>query len=114
MTETDIQRDIQRQLSKGGTRLFRNSVGVCNCRGATIRYGIPGPGGSDLIGWQSVTITPEMVGTTYAVFLSVEVKKPGCTGKPEQITWLSAVTQAGGFAGIARSVSDAKTIIFQN
>jgi hypothetical protein len=31
---------------------------------------------ADLIGWRSITITPDMVGTTVAIFASIEVKTP--------------------------------------
>jgi ribosomal protein S19 len=31
-------------------------------------------GSADLIGWKRVTVTPEMVGSTVAVFTSIEVK----------------------------------------
>ena len=52
-----------------------------------------------------------MVGTRLAIFTSIEVKTPTGRIRPEQQAWLEAVTHAGGIAGIARSVDDAKLII---
>jgi hypothetical protein len=74
-----------------------------------VRYGLQ-PGSSDLIGWRTVTITPEMVGQQVAVFTSIEVKTPTGRVKPEQQQWLDAVLSAGGIAGVARSVEDALRI----
>jgi hypothetical protein len=78
-------------------------------RGVPVRYGLQ-PGSSDLIGWRTVTITPEMVGQQVAVFTSIEVKTPTGRVKPEQQQWLDAVQAAGGIAGVARSVEDALRI----
>ena len=74
-----------------------------------VRYGLQ-PGSSDLIGWRTVTITPEMVGQQVAVFTSIEVKTPTGRLRPEQKLWLDAVQAAGGIAGVARSVEDALRI----
>jgi len=83
-----------------GARLFRNNVGVfMDRRGNKIRVGLY-PGSADLIGWRTITITPEMVGTQIAQFLSVEVKIRGGhtdtkTGTRQEC-WREAVTRAGG------------------
>jgi hypothetical protein len=79
-------------------------------RGVPVRYGLQ-PGSSDLIGWRTVTITPEMVGQQVAVFTSIEVKTPTGRLRPEQQQWLDAVQVAGGIAGVARSVSDAEALL---
>jgi hypothetical protein len=78
--------------------------------GRPVQYGVCNPGGSDLIGWTPVCITPDMVGKTVAVFTAVEVKTP--TGKPteHQLNFITQVLRAGGFAGIARSPGDAVAI----
>jgi hypothetical protein len=78
-------------------------------RGVPVRYGLQ-PGSSDLIGWRTVTITPEMVGQQVAVFTSIEVKTATGRLTPEQRQWLAAVETAGGIAGVARSVEDALRI----
>ena len=51
-----------------------------------------------------------MVGTTVAVFTSIEVKTASNRLTPEQQQWLDAVQAAGGIAGVARSVEDALRI----
>jgi len=68
-------------------------------------------GSADLIGWRSVTITPEMVGQQVAVFTSIEVKSSSGRVKPEQQQWLNAVQAAGGIAGVARSVGEAMDLL---
>jgi len=67
-------------------------------------------GSADLIGWRTVTITPEMVGQQVAVFTSIEVKSERGRLAAEQQQWLDAVLSAGGIAGVARSVEDALRI----
>lgn len=71
-----------------------------------VRAGLECPGSGDLIGWTSVTITPEMVGKNIALFTSVEVKTDD--GKPsyDQINFIANVQMAGGIAGIVRSPED--------
>ena len=68
-------------------------------------------GTSDLIGWTSKTITPDMVGKKIAIFTALEVKKPGGRIRPEQTKFVNAVLKAGGIAGFPRSESDAVEII---
>ena len=64
------------------------------------------PGSGDLIGWRTVTVTPDMVGKPIAQFLSIEVKTPTGRVRPDQTNWLVQVNLSGGHAIIARSVSD--------
>jgi len=45
------------------------------------------------------------------VFTSIEVKTPTGRLRPEQRQWIDAVTAAGGIAGVARSVEDAKALL---
>lgn len=64
-------------------------------------------GSSDLIGWRTVRVTPDMVGQELAVFCAIEVKSQSGRLTETQANFLKAVQQAGGFAVMARSVSDA-------
>ena len=92
-------------------RLYRNNCGVLrDQRGVPVRYGLQ-PGSADLIGWRTITITPEMVGQQVAVFTSIEVKSATGRLRPEQRQWMEAVQAAGGIAGVARSVEDAQALL---
>ena len=111
MTEQQIQQNIRIACSTGDTRLFRNNTGTLKDQhGRPVSFGLC-KGSADLIGWKRVTITPEMVGTQVAVFLSIEVKTATGRLRPEQQQWLDAVHAAGGIAGVARSVSDAERLL---
>jgi len=110
-SEQQIQQHIRLACSQGNTRLFRNNTGTLRDQhGRPVQFGLA-KGSADLIGYRSITITPEMVGSTVAVFLSIEVKTPTGRLRPEQQQWLVAVQAAGGIAGVARSVEDALRIV---
>ncbi len=108
--EAKVQNDIRLACARGATRLWRNNCGALKDQnGRLVRYGLC-PGSSDLIGMRSVTITSDMVGQTIAVFTAIEVKDRG-RPTPEQQAFIAMVQQAGGLAGIARSVDDAMAIL---
>jgi hypothetical protein len=52
-----------------------------------------------------------MVGQDLAVFAAVEVKTPKGRVKAEQQQFVDHIRSAGGIAGIARSVDEAKNIL---
>jgi hypothetical protein len=109
-SEQQIQQHIRIACSTGATRLFRNNTGTLrDANGRPVQFGLC-KGSADLIGYRSIAITPEMVGTTVAVFLSIEVKTATGRLRPEQQQWLDTVQAAGGIAGVARSVEDALRI----
>jgi len=111
VSEQQIQQEIRLACSTGDTRLFRNNTGTLRDQhGRPVQFGLC-KGSADLIGWRTVTVTPEMVGQQLAVFLSIEVKTPTGRLRPEQRQWLDAVQAAGGIAGVARSVSDAEALL---
>ena len=110
--ETTLQQEIRQALGTiPSTRIFRNQVGSLPDprTGRLVTFGLA-KGSADLIGWRTVVVTPEMVGTRLAVFTSIEVKTPTGRLTPQQRNWQAAVLAAGGFSGIARSVSDALQI----
>lgn len=99
------------RLGRGATRLFRNNTGQFRTEdGRVVRTGLC-VGSSDVIGWQSIEITPDMVGRRVAVFVALEAKSD--TGRPtrEQLAFIAAVRAAGGIAGIVRSSEDAEKLL---
>ena len=110
-SEQTIQQNIRLALgARPDLRLFRNNTGTLKDQhGRPVQFGLC-KGSADLIGWRTVTITPDMVGQQVAVFTSIEVKTPTGRISPEQHAWHAAVSSAGGIAGIARSVPDALKI----
>jgi len=100
------------EVSKAGARVFRNNCGLAlMADGSHIKYGVANPGGSDLIGWTPVTITPGMVGQTIAVFVAMEVKTERGRASQAQLKFIDAVNNNGGIAGIVRSPEDGVALI---
>jgi len=111
--ETTLQQQIRLALGTNpDARVFRNQVGSLPDprTGRLVTFGLA-KGSADLIGWRTITVTPAMVGTRLAIFTSIEVKTATGRLRPEQQQWIHAVTQAGGIAGIARSVNDAQALL---
>lgn len=128
--ERTIQHDIMKRIGEQcpAVRVFKNDTGmayrgqklsaIVNGRRETIirnpkpiHYGLF-KGSSDLIGWKSVTVTQEMVGTTMSVFVALEVKKPvGSKTSDEQKIFIRNVLQSGGIAGIVQSPDDAEELL---
>ena len=107
-----VQNQIRLTLSRGPTRLFRNNTGALRDQnGRLVQFGLC-KGSSDLIGWHSVEITPEMVGQTVACFVAIEIKDKGRATK-EQKAFISRVLEAGGLAGVARSIEEAEGVLKQ-
>ena len=124
MKEADIQNKAMLALSKGATRLFRNVTAmgwggrVTARRGSTVTIQDSHPihaglcrGSSDTIGWHSIEITPEMVGTKIAVFTAIEFKTARRRPTTEQVHFGEAVQAAGGLFGVAWTVEDAVKIL---
>ena len=102
MTTKELEKTKQNQIfgaigSISTIRIFRNNTGMayrggkietarrgvlCLKNARPIHFGLC-VGSSDLIGFKTVTITPEMVGQKLAVFLAVEVKTAGYKTTPE-------------------------------
>jgi len=111
MSETAIQQRIRLALGKlRHVRMFRNNCGKLPDprTGRWVEFGVGNPGGGDLLGWRTVTVTPEMVGQRIAQFVSLEVKTATGRVRPEQERWRQAVEKAGGVAAVVRSVEDAE------
>lgn len=76
-------------------------------RARPVDCGVGPDGAGDLIGYLPVTITPDMIGQTVAVFTSIECKAPGArTGKDHlqrQQDFADRVNERGGIAAIIDS-----------
>lgn len=114
--ETTLADKLQTMAPKLGAKLWRNTVGMTqNKHGQWITYGLA-KNSSDLVGYVQKTITAEMVGTKVAVFLAVELKKPGrdTTQKDRrrrQKAWLADIVAAGGIAEIVRSEAELQLML---
>ena len=123
MKETNVQNEIRLNIPPHA-RLFRNNV-VRGYQGKATRKqngtvvieharlvdaGLC-KGSSDLIGFTSVEITPEMVGQKVAIFTAVEVKTKKGRPSKEQLNFIKLIRMFGGRAGIARNIEDAQKII---
>jgi len=113
LSETEIQQQIRLQCSRGPVRLWRNNSGSLPDprTGRYVTFGVGSPGGSDLIGYRKVTITPEMVGQEIPIFAAIEVKTPRGKASKQQEAFIEHIRNAGGIAGIARSVDEAQSIL---
>ena len=120
MSEHAIQNEIRLGIS-GKATMFRNNVAVSwvgdvtelkdgsvLIRNARRLHAGLCEGSSDLIGWRSLIITPDMVGERVAVFAALEVKSKTGRATAGQKNFCERVIEAGGLAGIVKSLDDAK------
>jgi hypothetical protein len=109
--ESALIQQIRLALCRDHIRLLRNNVGALEDKnGRVVRFGLA-PGSGDLIGWRTLVITPDMVGQRIAQFVSLEAKSATGRARADQIAWATAVTAAGGVAGICRTVDEARTLL---
>ena len=108
--EAFVQNKIRLAVGTGAVRLFRNNTGaLLDQSGRLVKFGLC-KGSSDLIGFKTITITPDMVGSKIAVFSAIEVKDKGKTTVDHR-KFIDIITKSGGFAGVAKDVTDAKKIL---
>ena len=113
--ETKIQQEIRLALGTDpNVRLFRNQVGQLPDprTGRPVQFGLA-KGSADLVGWKTVTITPEMLGTEIAQFVSLEVKTQKGRLSSAQKVWAAYVQRAGGLVGVCRSTEEAERFLLQ-
>lgn len=123
--ETALRNAVTLAASGLGVRLFRNNVGlgwvgrlIGGVKAGRVTLAEARPlhaglckGSHDLIGLRPVVVTPEMVGRTVAVFVSIELKTGDVTVTTEQEDFGAMVQGCGGIVGVARSVDDALAIL---
>lgn len=129
-SEEVVQDRIRLNVALSNVDMWRNNVGVANHvdRYGTVRpvrYGLMNDTdkvneefkSSDLIGIRPMLITPEWVGHVVGVFSAIECKESGWKLRPgdkhgqAQKRFIDLVTRAGGFAGFARSVDEARAVL---
>lgn len=123
LAERGLRNAVLKATSALGVRLFRVNTGMAwagkaQRRGNDVLVRDAYPvhmglcdGGSDLIGWTTITITADMVGRTMAVFTAIELKVGRMCTTPEQDHFMARVREAGGLADVARSADEACHII---
>ena len=100
-SEKDIQGAVWELLEARGCTMYRNNVGAYEyAPGAWVRYGVGNPGGSDLIGYRPIKITADMVGTTIAQFIALEVKGVNGRVTDEQRHFVRVARESGALAGV--------------
>ena len=111
--ETVLQQNIRLALGQiHSLRLFRNQVGQLPDprTGRYVQFGLA-KGSSDLVGFKTIKITPEMIGQEVAQFVSIEIKTERGKLTEVQQNWLQKVHDSGGIVGVARSIQDAFKIV---
>lgn len=102
--EANIARLIILAASLQGHRLFINARGMAYRKdGTPVKYGFGPPGASDLCGW-----------TRDGRFAALEVKTETGRIRKGQPEFIQAVLNAGGRAGIVRSVAEAMAVLEPN
>jgi|TARA_B100001939_G_C16934159_1_gene615246 hypothetical protein len=112
-SETKLQQEIRLALGTiPSLRLFRNQVGQLPDprTGRYVQFGLA-KGSSDLVGFKTIKITPEMIGQEVAQFVSIEIKTERGKLTEVQENWLQKVKSSGGIVGVARSIQDALKIV---
>ena len=112
-SETKLQQEIRLALGTiPSLRLFRNQVGQLPDprTGRYVQFGLA-KGSSDLVGFKTIKITPEMIGQEVAQFVSIEIKTERGKLTEVQQNWLQKVKSSGGIVGVARTVKDALQIL---
>jgi hypothetical protein len=87
-SEQSIQQHIRIACSTGDTRLWRNNTGTLRDQhGRPVQFGLC-KGSADLIGYRTITITPEMVGQQVAVFPALRSRPlPDAYGQSSSSGW---------------------------
>lgn len=114
-SEAYAQSLVRLEAPQYGAHLWRNNVGVLTDeRGRPVRYGLANESkainerlkSSDLVGWRKRVVTPDMVGTVIAQFMSRECKArdwkwSGSDREQAQLAWINLVVASGGDACFA-------------
>ncbi len=126
MDESEIQQLIMIDAVGFNCHLMRNNSGQLKTQdGRFVRFGLGNVSSqqneriksSDLIGFTKITVGPEHLGQTFAVFTACEIKAPEWSFKPNNsreiaqrafIKWINA---SGGIAGFCDSVASFRRLL---
>lgn len=110
--ETNISHNIMIDQAKRGVVLFKNVRGLFLSldEKRKVKAGLLIPGASDLVGYKSVIITPDMVGKRIAILTTIEVKTQKGKAFDEQKYFIGKMKEAGALAGFARTEEQARSI----
>jgi len=116
VSESALYKDLSICATSLNHRLWRNEIGTAVYRNPSgdiyhVPYGIPGPGGSDMLGYTLRTITQDDVGKMLPIFTGIEGKAGRKKARANQQTFLDAITRVGGYAGVARTIDDYRYIV---
>lgn len=100
----------------GVTQLTDGSVVIRAARSIAVGYATPDGkslnGASDLQGWTSIVVTPELVGRRVAIYTAIETKNStGGSKRKEQKNFIEQICKAGGIAGFASSAAQAQGLV---
>jgi len=131
MSEKEVMNPLLLRASKAGHRWFRQNVGLGwvgkserFSHAATVRVN-PGDvviraarplhaglcvGSGDIIGLTRRVVTPAMIGSTVGLFTSAEIKNGRTGTTKEQHAFREMVQEAGGIAGIIRTVEEGEAL----
>lgn len=125
--ENTVQQEVQIQARYFDSHLMRNNSGELPDKyGRPVRYGLGNISkdhnkdvkSSDLIGFTKVVVTPDMVGTTVAIFTAIEVKKEAWNPNKKldkretaQNNFIQWVINNGGIASFCNSIDYLKGIL---
>lgn len=110
--------EIMVAATERGHRLMRNNIGMAVYKKGgetyTVKYGVGGKGGSDLIGWtlravygyQELKTGKIITLTMLPIFTVIETKFARGAKRKEQERFIDGVLRAGGIAGFCFSVED--------
>lgn len=126
--EEKVQNALRMQMAlfHGGSLWRNNSGALPDSTGRIVRFGLGNDSAklnkvwksSDLVGILPVTVTPEMVGRTFGLFVAVDAKSPDAwKGGPRtehelaQENFFINVRQLGGIGGFATSTYDLERLL---
>lgn len=100
----------------GVTQLNDGSVLIRAARSIAVGFSMPDGkslvGASDLQGWTSIVVTPELVGRRVAIYTAIETKNSkGGDKRKDQKNFIEQICKAGGIAGFASSAAQAQGLV---